>query len=255
MDSGGAAPPSGASGPSSLYANAPPSSKAASLSLSRARHSPLSVHTETLPSTSAPSSPRDAKPSQARTRFELELDLASKRQQHADTQADVAQLETMQATLAAQESTADERIAAANRELERYRKQHMASAEAPTYMLPQGDFRRITSPNPDSDRLASGEEWMSQPHVQRLLRVKEEERAKVADLRRQIQTKVLDLRQRQHDQPGDMSFDDKLAYFVTAAAPLNEQLEEEYKTKRGGPAHPPAHVAEAMNVKYDQTNC
>jgi hypothetical protein len=158
----------------------------------------------------------------------------------------------MQAALTAQESAANERIAAADRELERYRKQHV---ETPTYMLPQGDFRRITSPNPNSDQLASGEEWMAQPHVQRLLRVKEEERAKVAELRRQIQTRVLDLRQAQQERPGDMSFDDKLAFFVTAAAPINEQLEEEYKAQRDSPAHSAAHVAKAMNVKYDHSDC
>lgn len=218
-----------------------------------ARKGPTSAHAGASPSSSAPSSPQGGR--QARTRFELELDLASKRQQHADTQAEVAQLESMQAALTAQESVANERIAAADRELQRYRKQHTERVETPTYMLPQGDFRRITSPNPNSDQLASGEEWMAQPHVQRLLRVKEEERAKVAELRRQIQTRVLDLRQAQQERPGDMSFDDKLAFFVTAAAPINEQLEEEYKAQRNSPVHPAANVAKAMNVKYDQSDC
>lgn len=228
-----------------------------------ARHTPLAVHHEASP-TSGGGSPdrRQSSSNEPRTRFDLELDLASKKQQYTDTQADVARLETMQAQLEAQEAASKERIAAADRELERYRRQqggHVqkpdGAAEHPTYMLPQGEFRRIASPNPEADTLASGEEWMAQPHVQRLLKIKEEERAKTAGLRRQVQTKVLELRDRQHDRPGDLSFDDKLAFFFTAQVPINERLQEEYESSRHGAAGANAHVAQAMNVKYDGTSC
>lgn len=178
------------------------------------------------------------------------------------TGQDLADLQKMQNELNAAEQSSTQRIAALEQELEQYRRRrggggNVNRRRAPdesqaAYLLRQGQFRRL-SQDPDSELLAAGEEWMQDPQVQRLLQVKLAEQEKLAQTRRQIQSKVLELRRRQQEQPHDMSFDEKLAYFSTAHAPVNEELREAFEGKKKQQA-PRRSVVSAFNVKYEQSD-
>lgn len=82
----------------------------------------------------------------------------------------------------------------------------------PTSMLP------ITA-----DVKLEGEEWMFDPKVQRLLKIKEEARNKVGRLRLESSKKIMRLRQTQKLKPQQLSFHEKMAYFTTKHIKIHEE--------------------------------
>lgn len=183
------------------------------------------------------------------------------------SQDDVAELQRMHSELQEAEQTSGQRIAAVEQELEHLKRQHQQGDESssgggagagstgaaggkPTqrgrsssiglqqqqqhqlHLLRQGEFRRI-SLDPRPETLLADEEWMRDPHVQRLLNIKQAEQERLADMRRRIQTKVLELRRAQHERPQDMTFGEKLAYFATANRPIHGGDEAEEQQAHG----------------------
>lgn len=75
-----------------------------------------------------------------------------------------------------------------------------------------------------ADVKLEGEDWMFDPKLQRLLSVKEAARERVSRLRFESQKKILHLRKTQKQEPGVMSFHDKMAFFTTTQIKVHDEI-------------------------------
>eukprot|EP00050_Salpingoeca_kvevrii_P011456 m.15470 g.15470 ORF g.15470 m.15470 type:complete len:784 (-) comp3439_c0_seq1:200-2551(-) len=79
-------------------------------------------------------------------------------------------------------------------------------------------------PSATADELLEGEQWMYDRQVQRLLSIKQQALSTVASLRRESHAKVMRLRLAQKERPNDMTFREKMAYFLTAKNRIHEEI-------------------------------
>ena len=93
-------------------------------------------------------------------------------------------------------------------------------------------IRPITPTDGSEEITLEGEEWMFDPKIQKLLKIKEEARSKVSKLRLESQKKILHLRKTQKHKPQQLSFHEKMAYFTTKDVKLDVAAVEEALRKR-----------------------
>eukprot|EP00730_Choanoeca_flexa_P008280 TRINITY_DN12472_c0_g1_i2.p1 TRINITY_DN12472_c0_g1~~TRINITY_DN12472_c0_g1_i2.p1 ORF type:complete len:732 (+),score=169.50 TRINITY_DN12472_c0_g1_i2:29-2224(+) len=129
-------------------------------------------------------------------------------------------------------------------EKSRYRDSLSVDQEELTFMLKQGKFRHI-----DPAR-GEFEDWMNDAELCRQLKLHQEEFDQLEDARSELQRRIADLQARQRNDPGDLTFDDKLAFFATSSS-------KSAPTSRPGSATPGqrALIKGSMGVKYDQSFC
>ena len=88
-------------------------------------------------------------------------------------------------------------------------------------------------PHADADAPVTleGEEWMFDPRLQNLLKIKEVAREQVQNLRRESHAKIARLRLTQKHRPGQLNFREKMAYFTTAKLHIHEDILKEEESK------------------------
>lgn len=135
-------------------------------------------------------------------------------------------------------------------EKSRYRDSLHANQEELTFMLRQGKFRELDPTAVDV------EDWMNDPELCRQLQLHQVEYDRLEDARSELQQRIADLQARQRANPSDLTFQDKLAFFATAAKmPTANTTSTAQPQSSGQPMTSRALVKGSMGVKYDHSNC